>query len=105
VLRFCVDGGGMVVVALRRGLVDLVASTARGHRTRVSGPGARVERQRRRVSGGLLVRGGRVVYGVGAGRVRFVAIVRPAVARSPRALARALAAAGLVRARRGAGTP
>jgi hypothetical protein len=53
----------------------------------------------RRVSGGLLVGhrlgGGRVVYGLRGGRVRFLAVVpRRALAR-PRALARRLARLGL----------
>jgi hypothetical protein len=81
--RFCVRGGGRFLVGARRGRIDLVATTARGHRTRRTGPGRRVRRARiagaRRLGRGLLVGHrvgrGRVVYGVRRGRVRFLATV------------------------------
>ena len=99
--RLCLRGRGRFLVGARRGRVDLVATKAPGHRTRRLGPGMRAKRVSgaRRVAGGLLVGhrlgGGRVVYGLRGGRVRFLAVVpRRALAR-PRALARRLARLGL----------
>jgi endoglycosylceramidase len=101
--RFCVRGGGRFLVGSKRGRIDLVASTARGHRTRRVGPGSRLRRGRlrggRRIARGLLVGhragSGRVVYAVRRGRVRFVAVVRRRAASKPRSLARRLRRAGL----------
>jgi hypothetical protein len=102
--RFCVRGGGRLLVGARRGKIDFVATTARGHRTRRLGAGRRVRGGRilgaRRIHRKLLVGGrrgpGRVIYGVRARRVRFVAVVPARQARRTRALVRRLRAAGLV---------
>jgi hypothetical protein len=103
--RFCVRGGGRFLVGSRKGKIDFVATTARGHRTRHRGPGSRVVRGRlagaRRLRGGLMVghrQGpGRVVYGVGGGRVTFLAVVPLRQTTHARTLVRRLRAAGLVR--------
>jgi dienelactone hydrolase len=99
--RFCVRGGGRFLVGSRRGRIDFVATTARGHRTRRLGPGRRVSRIRgtRRVGRGLLAgrhgRRGRVVYGIRRRRVRFLAVVTRRQLRRPRALVRRVRRAGL----------
>ncbi len=101
--RFCVRGGGRFLVGARRGRIDFVASTARGHRTRRIGPGRRVPRAgivgARSVRRGLLVGhragAGRVVYRVRRRRVRFLAVVTRRQAARPRSLVRRLRAVGL----------
>jgi hypothetical protein len=102
--RFCVTGGGRFLVGARKGRIDLVASTARRHRTRRRfGPGRRVSRVgirgTRRLRRGLLVgrrRGaGRDVYRVRRRRIRFVAVVTRRQAARPRSLVRRLRAVGL----------
>jgi hypothetical protein len=106
--RFCVRGGGRFLVAARKGKIDFVATTARGHRTRGHGPGRRLRGARlagaRRIGRGVMVghrQGrGRVVYGVSGGRVRFLAVVPFRQIARQRTLIRRLRAAGLVRARR-----
>ena len=101
--RFCVRGGGRFLVGARRGRIDFVATTARGHRTRRRGPGSRVRRigGGRRVGRGLVVGyrrgGGRVIYGSRRGRLRFLAVVPRRVAARPRSLGRRLRAVGLRR--------
>jgi hypothetical protein len=98
-----VTGGGRFLVGARKGKIDFVASTARGHRTRRLGPGKRVPRAgisgAHQVAGGLLVGhrqgAGRVVYGVRRGKVRFLASVQRRATAKPRTLARRLRAAGL----------
>jgi Metallo-beta-lactamase superfamily len=101
--RFCVRGGGRFLVGSRRGRIDFVGTTARGHKTRRRGPGARVRRigGGRRVGRGLVVGyrrgGGRVVYGLRRGRVRFLAVVPRRSAARPRSLGRRLRAVGLRR--------
>jgi L-ascorbate metabolism protein UlaG (beta-lactamase superfamily) len=107
VTGFCVRGGGRFLVGRRRNnRIDLVVTTARGHRTRRLGPGARRGRPggSRRVSRGLYVGyrrgGGRVLYGLRRNRIRFLAVVRRAQVRrgAPRrALVRRLRRAGLAR--------
>jgi hypothetical protein len=100
---FCADGGGRFVVGRRKGRIDFVGTTARTHRTRGHGPGRGVRSGRirgaRRVGRGLLVGhrqgGGRVVYGVRGGRVRFLAVVPRGETRRARTLLRRLRAAGL----------
>jgi len=73
--RYCVRGGGRVVVRGRRGRITFVASTARGHRSRRLAP-----RRAPRLSGRRIARGvhrrGRLVYGVRHGKVRFVGASR-----------------------------
>ena len=99
--RFCVRGGGRFLVGARRGRINLVATTARSHRTRRTGPGRRVRRARiagaRRQGRGLLVGHrvgrGRVVYGVRRGRVRFLATVTRRQVTHRRKLIRRLRAA------------
>jgi hypothetical protein len=101
--RFCVNGGGRFLVGSRKGKIDLVASTARGHRTRRLGPGRRVPRAgiggARGLARGLLVGhrvgAGRVVYGVRGGKVRFLATVQRRQTANPGALARRLRSLGL----------
>jgi hypothetical protein len=101
--RFCVTGGGRFLVASRKGRIDLVATTARGHRTRRLGPGRRLRRARilgaRRIGRGLLAghrsAGGRVIYGVRGGSVRFLAAVTRGQLLHQRSLARRLRALGL----------
>lgn len=101
--RYCVRGGGRFLMASRKGKITLVASTARGHRTRSVGPGRRVRGGRikgaRRIGRGLLVghrmAGGRVIYGVRRGRVRFLAVVPRRQAVAARSLARRLRSLGL----------
>jgi dienelactone hydrolase len=103
--RFCVRRGGRFFVGSRKGRIDFVASTARGHRTRRFGPGRRVRGGRiggtHGIGRGLLVGhragGGRVVYGVRRHRIRFLAAVSRRQATRSRALARRLRALGLRR--------
>jgi hypothetical protein len=106
--HFCVVGGGRFVVGARKGRIDFLATTARGHRARRYGPGRRLRGGRiagaRRIRAGLLAgrrqgRGG-VIYGVRGRRVRFLAVVRFAQIARERALVRRLRAAGVVRAKR-----
>jgi hypothetical protein len=102
--RFCVRGGGRFTVAARRGRIDFIATTARGHRTRRHAPGRRVRPGRiagaRRGLRGLQVGhrqgAGRVIYGVRARRIRFLAVVTRRQATRQRALVRRLRSAGFV---------
>ena len=100
VWRYCVRGGGRVLVVFsKRKRVAFVASTARGHRRRGVGPRSTVRRTRavfrrsglRSLGGGLLrVRGGssrQVLFGTRRGRVRYVAVAdRTLLARRSRVL-------------------
>ena len=100
--RFCVAGRGRFVVGLRRGRIDLIASSARGHRRRTTGPGSRLRHGRlrgsrrltRTVRVGRRSGGGRVLYGVRRARVRFLAVVTKRQVRKPRALVRRLRRTG-----------
>lgn len=83
-LRYCVRGGGRVLVALSDpGRAGLVATTAAGHRARGIRRGSSVRALRRayprarRVDGRFFAtdRRTRLVFGVKRGRVRFVAVV------------------------------
>jgi hypothetical protein len=102
-IRFCVNGGGRFWVGARRDRIDFAATTARGHRTRRTGPGRRLSRARisgaRTIRRGLLVGhrvgGGRVIYGLRGTRVRFLAVVTLRQVKRPRTLARRLSAVGL----------
>ena len=104
VTRFCVRGGGRFLVGARRGRIDFVGSTARGHHTRQTAPGRRLGRGRprgaRRVRRGVLVGtlpgNGRVIYGKRRGRTAFVAVVPRRAAARTGALMRRLRAVGLV---------
>jgi hypothetical protein len=105
--HFCVRGGGRLVTRARRGKIDFVATTARGHRRRGVRPGRRVRgriRGARPMRRGLLAgprKGrGRLIYGVRRGRIRFIAVVPRRQAAHERRLVRRLQAAGLVRAGR-----
>jgi Lipase C-terminal domain/Lipase (class 2) len=93
VTRFCVRGGGRFLVASRKGKIDFVATTARGHKTRRRGPGSRLARRGMMV--GRRHGSGRVIYVVRRGRVRFLAVV-PA-RQGSKATKRRLRAAGLTR--------
>jgi hypothetical protein len=73
--RYCVRGGGRVVVRGRRGRVTFVASTARGHRSRRLAPHRKPRVQGRRIARSVYRRG-RLVYGVRRGKVRFVGASR-----------------------------
>ena len=101
--RMCVDGGGRMAAALdRRGQVSLVVSTARGHRHRGIGPRARTARLRRafparvRVARGVFAtsRRRRILFGVRARRIRWIAVAQPSVTRRRAKVRRALTAAG-----------
>ena len=100
-LRFCVRGGGRFLVSSRRGRIDLVATTARGHRTRRTGPARRrgrlpgARRLGRGVFVGRRVGRGRVVYGLGRARVRYLAVASRRQVRHRVALLRRLRALGL----------
>jgi microsomal dipeptidase-like Zn-dependent dipeptidase len=96
--RWCVRGkrngkAKAVAVLSPEGRVALVGSTARGHRARGIGRGARIDGR------GLRVRragsGKRFVYGVRRGRVRFVAVTSRQVASSRKRLRAHLRLAGL----------
>jgi len=96
-------GAGRITVALTpTGRAALVASTSPGHTARGVRTGMRARRLGRSAKAfgrGLRVRrvpgGKRFVYGVRAGRVRFVAVATPGAAKSRRALRRYLRLAGL----------
>ena len=97
VTRFCVRGGGRVSVLSRRGRIALITTTAKGHRTRQTGPGRRLSRRgvrgARRRSRGLLVGtsgGGRILYGVRGRRISYLGVTSRSRARNRRALARSL---------------
>jgi hypothetical protein len=103
--RYCVRGSRARVSAVFRhdGRVELITTTARGHRTGRIRPGAsrRAVRRaypRRRAVGRGLVRAGRRsphVIGFRRGRVRFVAVANRILRGSPRKLRRHLRIAGL----------
>ena len=101
--RFCVRGGGRVLVTARRGRIDLIATTAPRHATRQTAPGRRLGRRgisgaRRRTSRlliGTRPGRGRIVYGVRRGRIAYLAVTSPRNAAKPRTLARRLGRVGL----------
>jgi hypothetical protein len=103
VTELCVRGDGRFLLAARRGRIDLIATTAPGHRTRQAAPGLSPRggriRGARPVGAGLLVgsrgRRGRVVYGLEGGRVRFLVVTRRRATARPAALARRLRRLGL----------
>lgn len=111
VLRFCVTGGGKVLIAFSaKGTVQLAATTAKGHRRMRIGRGAteaalrRTFGRRLRSAGGGLRRiaGGssqQIVFGVRRGRVTFIAVANRGLIADRRALRSQLRRAGLVRAR------
>jgi len=82
--RYCAAHGRVAVVFDRHERVELIASTAPGHRRLGIRPGARAAH---------LPRGG--IYVVRRGRVAAVAIAAPKLADNPRALRRALNLAGV----------
>jgi hypothetical protein len=96
---FCVSGtGGRFLVGARKGKIDLVATTARGHSTRKTGPGQRLTRRAlrgtRKLGSGLVVGHrvghGRVVYGVRGRRIQFLAVVSRRELSHPGSIARRL---------------
>lgn len=95
-LRYCVRGGGRVLVALSdRGRAGLIATTARGHRVRGVRRGSSLRALRRAYPRARRVdarnwQSGRIVFGVKRGRVRFVAAVERRVIGDPRLLRRYL---------------
>ncbi|HEV3002316.1 MAG TPA: hypothetical protein VGW75_16360 [Solirubrobacteraceae bacterium] len=101
--RFCVDGGGRMAAALdRRRRARLVVTTGPGHRYRGVGPRMptralrRAFPARRRVAPGVFATGPsrRVLFGVRARRVIWVAVARRGVARRRATARRALRDAG-----------
>ena len=111
VLRYCVKGGGKVLIAFSsKGRVQLAATTAKGHRRLRIGKGS-TERSLRRAFGRRLrsagsgvrrIAGGpsrQVVFGVRRGRVTFVAVADRSLIANRKALRSQLRRAGLVRAR------
>jgi hypothetical protein len=105
---FCVSGGGRFLVASRRRRIDLIATTARRHRTRRVGPGKKLRHARvrgaRPIGRGVFIghrQGkGRVIYGVSKRRrVRYLAVVTRKQTAKPRKLRKRLRRLGL-RARR-----
>ena len=111
VLRFCVTGGGKVLIGFSaKGRVQLAATTAKAHRRLRIGKGA-TERALRRTfgrrvrsagSGLRRIAGGpsqQLVFGVRRGRITFVAVADRALIGDRAALRRQLRRAGLVRAR------
>ncbi len=109
VYRYCVRGkenrnARIVGVFDKDRRLQLVASTARGHRVRTLGlvkgkKAARKRRMVRRLGKGLLIRrtrgGRRFVYGVRGGRVRYVAVVTRPLAKRSAKLREHLRLAGL----------
>lgn len=95
-LRYCVRGGGRVLVALSdRGRAGLVATTARGHSARGIRRGSSLRALRRAYPRARHVdarnwASGRLVFGVKRGRVRFAAVVERRVIGNPRLLRRYL---------------
>jgi outer membrane protein assembly factor BamB len=103
-LRYCVEGGGRVLVGLsRRGRVQLVVSTARGHRARGLGPRSRARTLRRRLRGERRLRAGVIsagrrsslLFGTRRGRVRWVGVASRSLRSRPRELRRMLLRVGL----------
>jgi hypothetical protein len=102
--RWCVAGGGTVRVAYSRaGRALLVATTARGHRSRRVHPGSALRVLRRAFPRSrALLRGvrragrrSRVLAGVRGSRVSYLASVQRSLARHPRVLRGYLRLAGL----------
>lgn len=99
--RFCVQGGGRFLVADRGGRINFVATTAGGHRRGRLGPGRRISgvslRGTRRIGRHILlgprVGGGRLVYGIGRWRVRFLGALASGADR--RSVMRLIRTAGL----------
>jgi hypothetical protein len=105
VWRYCVAGGGQLVVVFPlHGGASLIATTARGYQLDGIGPGTSLPSLRRRygpaglraVASGLLVTPAGQVFGVRSGRVTAVALIRQSVLAKPGALqaAERLAALG-----------
>jgi hypothetical protein len=103
--RYCVKGGSARVVAVfgRRARVELVATTARGHRRSGVRPGVRAVRARRvlprlrRVGRGVYRAGPRshLLVGVRRGRVRYLAVASRRALSHKRVLRTYLRRAGL----------
>jgi hypothetical protein len=102
--RWCVSGGGSVLVAFSRtGRAALIATSAPGHRSRGVGPGSSRRALRRSFPfGRIALRGirragrrSRVVAGLRAGRVRYLAVAGHTLLVRPRTLAAYLHLAGL----------
>jgi hypothetical protein len=112
VLRYCVKGGGNVLVAFdAKGRVSFAATTAKGHRRLTIGRGSSMASLRKRfgsrlrtssVAGVRRVAGGtsrQLLFGVRRGRVSFVAVASPTLVGSRGALRTQLRRAALVKAR------
>jgi hypothetical protein len=96
VWRYCVrreKKARAMIVFDKRGRARLVATNAKRHRFRGVGPGSRAgkvrrARRTRSVGRGLSLRGGKVVYKIRKGKVRFVAVAHPKITRKPAKLRR-----------------
>jgi hypothetical protein len=111
VLRYCVKGGGSVLVAFdARGRVALVATTAKGHRRQGISRGSSLKTLQRRfgrrlrtaVPGARRVSSGpsgQLLFGVRRGKVTFVAVADRSLLGSRSALRTQLRRAVLIRAR------
>jgi hypothetical protein len=110
VLRYCVKGGGSVLVAFDdKGRVSFAATTARGHRRLKVGRGSSLTSLRKRfgrrlrasgIAGVRRVAGGssrQLLFGVRKRRVTFVAVASPSLLSSAKALRTQLRRAGLAR--------
>jgi hypothetical protein len=106
VIRYCVRGGGRVLVGFdRHGRARIVVSTARRHRSRRVHRGVTARTLRRsfrrahRLRGTLYGAGGRptrrIIFRVRHRRVRFVGVADVRLVRSPRALGRYVRLLGL----------
>ena len=111
VLRYCVKGGGSVLVAFdATGRVALAATTAKGHKRLKVGRGSSVKTLQRRFGARLRSAGSGVrrvasgpskgvLFGVRRGKVTFVALADAALLRKTSALTTQLRRAALVRKR------
>jgi hypothetical protein len=113
VLRYCVTGGGSVLVAFdERGRVTLAATTAQGHKRLKIGRGSSLRSLQRRfgsrlrsvrsVAGVRRVASGssrQLLFGVRGGKVTSVAVASSALLGNRTALRTQLRRAGLIRAR------
>ena len=110
VLRYCVKGGGSVLVAFdAKGRVSMVATTAKGHRRLKVGRGSRLSALRKRfgrrlrsspVAGVRRVSGGaskQLLFGVRRNKVTFVAVAGTTLLRDRSALRTQLRRAALIR--------
>jgi hypothetical protein len=101
-VRFCVRGGGRLIVRTARGKVSFIATNAGRHKTKRVAPGKRVRGAAggfRKAARGLYVtrraNPGRVAYRARKSRVRFLVVVRKRDSARARTLIRTLKRAGM----------